>query len=54
MPKPKYKNKKTGTIYKSVEFTKGTGLATVVTEAGSQYIVNATNIVALKKEAIDG
>lgn len=39
----KYRNKKTGTVYASVEFN-GTPVATVTTEAGSTYTTKAENL----------
>lgn len=44
MAKQKYRNKKTGTVYTSVVFIKGTRIATVRTEAGSEYVVNSDSL----------
>lgn len=46
----KYKHRKTGTVYKKVKFyDHAPNLATVTTEAGSTYVVNRNQIIAVRK-----
>jgi hypothetical protein len=51
-PTPRYRNKKTGTVYVSVEFYKTKPLATVQTEAGSRYIVKVWNLEEVASPAV--